>query len=236
MRSVESTAAWLKDLRIRLDQDIRLLHSLEPFWHPCLKCPDGSCCWHGSYFASSVVCNPFIAVEWWIALEYVRDTFTVEDRKQLAHNILSNRTACVFLSGNRCKIYPGRPWTSRILPYTISFYLGKNILPPGEIALPSCPKYAPAFDIKVNELRVQQPQILSHSENKRLVQLKLRKHKPLWFLDASNYVGECESYLANREIKSTTSPWNDLLTLAEEAGKEQGDVLKLYLKKAMGLD
>ncbi len=235
LSSIESTSKWLKTVFVRLDEDIHELHRVESFWHACLKCSDGHCCSQESYFASANVGNPFAAVEWWIALEYVRDCFTPDDRKQLVRNISSNRKACVFLFGNRCKVYPNRSWISRIHPYTISFYPGQYTLPEGEVALPSCPKYAPAFDIKVNELRVQRPRIVARSDDNRLVQLQLRKHKPVWFIDATRYVAEYESYLAERRTTAAGSPWEDLLRLAEDAGKEYGELLKAYLAQTLGI-
>lgn len=138
----------------------------------------------------------------------------------------------MFLFGNRCKIYPNRSWISRIHPYTISFYPGETI-PPGEVAVPSCPKYAAAFDIKVNQLRAVQPRIIARDENRHLVQLQLPKRKPIWFIDATAYVFEYESYLANRETDPNANPREDLLDLAREAGKEHGDLFVMYIKQTL---
>lgn len=233
-RDIKSAAAWLKSVFARLDEDIRQLHRVESFWHPCLKCGDGHCCWHESYLASGAAGNPFAPIEWWIALEHVSDNFSAVERKQLARNMLSKRTACVFLFGSRCQVYPARSWISRMHPYSISFFPGK-MLSEGEVAVPSCPKYAASFDIKINQLRVLRPNIASRSGDRRLVQVQMPKHKLVWYIDATDYMCEFETYLSHRSAESSGKSREDLLHLAADAGKEQGAIFKKYIETTFRL-
>ncbi|MGA3093948.1 MAG: hypothetical protein ABSD79_01010 [Dehalococcoidales bacterium] len=72
-------------------------------------------------------------------------------KKRLASNILAHRSDCIFLFGNRCSIHSAHPWTSRIYPYTVSFYPNPDLFIVGEMALPSCPALASLFGLKKDQ-------------------------------------------------------------------------------------
>ncbi len=167
-------------------------------------------------------------------LEHARDHFSAGDRKQLHNNIISKRLACIFLFGNRCAVHASRPWTCRFHPYAVSFYSGQGQYPVGEIALPSCPGCASSFGIGVDETFIQKPAILTRdAENPHLIQVKLKKRKPTWLLDASEYVAEYEKQASLRD--KTPPPWQELLALAKEAGGDECFVLPYYLEKVLQL-
>ncbi len=167
-------------------------------------------------------------------LEYVRDNFTPDDKKQLAKNIISNRSACIFMFNSRCSVYPNRPWGSRIHPYAISFAESASLFPSGKIEVPSCPSLASVFSLKTDEEAIQEPQVIERHTGGRLVKVKLKKHRPLWLIDISEYVMEYEGYLG---IRSPIVPGDiaSLLDLAENAGGEYGGLLRLYLEQTLGL-
>ncbi|MBN1368610.1 MAG: YkgJ family cysteine cluster protein [Dehalococcoidaceae bacterium] len=224
---------WLKDFKERFDKDVSLLLKKEPLWEKCRNCPDGYCCGHDIYPVTMSYLNPFRLEEWWLMLEYVKDNFTEGQKKQLVRNILSKRPDCIFLFGNRCSVHPARAWACRVHPYTISFHPSPDYFPVGKLALPSCPSLAPAFGVKRDEMLVQSPGVLSREEGGRLVQVKLKKRKPVWLLDASNYVKEFESRAPSEE--RTAAEWEALLDLAGKAGSKGGIALQLYLEQMQGL-
>ena len=223
---------WMCDINARFDEHVKELYKREPFWRLCSTCPDGHCCSKVIFPVLNRKGNPFLAEDWWMMLEYARDNFNARDRKQLYQNIVSPRSACIFLFGSRCKIHPSRPWTCRFYPYSISFHINRGRFPIGEIALPSCPAYAPKFGIRTDDTFVQKPQVLLRDEtNDKLIQVKLRKRKPLWILDASDYVREYEDMVINRE--KVMPPWDDLFELAAEAGGTECSVLPYYVNKVI---
>lgn len=230
---IAETANWLRSFYRRFDEDIKLLYRVEPFWQICQKCPDGHCCGQNSYISLKRNGNPFFIEDWWLMLEYVRDKFNAEDRKQLALNIISKRTACIFLFNNRCSVHPSRPWGSRIHPYTISICANTALFPAREIALPSCPSLASAFGLKVNEVFVQKPQVITRAKDGHLVLVKLKKHKPLWLIDADDYLQQYERHIPR--VGMVTTEWQELLELAEKAGGNYGGLLRLYVEQVLGL-
>jgi Fe-S-cluster containining protein len=231
--SIKETSDWLLSLYQRFNEDVKRLNQLEPFWQICNRCPDGHCCGTNSYVSLKSSGNPFLIEEWWLMLEFVRDRFSDKDKKQLALNIISNRAACIFLFKNRCSVHSIRPWGSRIHPYTINFYDKATSFPAGEIALPSCPSMAYAFGLKTNEMLVQRPQIIERADDGTLVRVKLKKHKPVWLIDASRYVMERENRAATRPASSLTR--QQLLELAESAGGAYGGLLRIYLEMILGI-
>ncbi len=225
--------AWIKDFRQRFDSDINYLTGKEPLWKTCAGCRDGHCCGHDIYPATVSQLNPYRLEEWWLMLEYVRDNFSVEEKKKLVRNVISDRPDCIFLFGNRCSIYPARAWSCRLHPFTISFHPSSRYFPTGEIALPSCPALSPVFGLKKDELFVQRPEVISKDRRHNLVQLKLKKHKPLWLMDATEYVEEYENHVTGDGY--TTRDWEALLDLAGQAGDKGGIILQLYIEKMQGI-
>jgi Fe-S-cluster containining protein len=225
---------WMRDFNRRFDEEVKQLYAREPFWQVCQKCPDGYCCGHIIFPVQKRPVNPFLAEDWWMKLEQARDNFSANDRKLLRSNILSKRKDCIWRFGNRCAIHAGRPWTCRFHPYTISFHPSQGRYPVGEVALPSCPGCASAFGIAVDETYIQKPAVIARDlQNPRLVQLKLKKRKPTWLIDASDYLAEYES----RVKKKDQSPpeWQELLALAKEAGGAECEILPVYIEKVLGL-
>jgi Fe-S-cluster containining protein len=226
--TLADSATWLREFYRRFDVETKLLYDREPFWRICQKCPDGYCCSRSSYVAVNRAGNPFLVEDWLLMLEFVQEHFSVADKKRLASNILSHRRDCIFLFGNRCSIHPARPWTSRIHPYTVSFYPNQDLFIVGEMAVPSCPALAPLFGLKKDQEYVQSLQIIASDEKSHLVQVKLKKHKPLWLIDASAYVKEYESHIHG---EWSDSDWKALWAFAREAGGEEGELLALYIEK-----
>ena len=220
---------WMRDFNRRFDKEIKKLQKKESFWRKCYQCPDGHCCGHIVYPVLNRPDNPFMAEDWWIMLEHAKNHFSSADRKQLYRNILSERSSCIFLFGNRCSVHAGRPWTCRFHPYSVSLYSGYGQYPTGEIALPSCTAYAKSFGIGINEQYIQKPIILARDEsNPMLILVKLKKHKPLWVLDATSFVEEYEKQASTKE--DISSPWHKVLLLAEEAGGSECDILASYVE------
>lgn len=224
---------WLKDFNRRFDAEVKQLHMREPFWQLCRRCPDGHCCGDIIFPVKNRLGNPFLAEEWWMMLDQVRG-FSNWHRKQLALNILSKRRACIFLFGNRCAVHAGRPWTCRFHPYTVSFSAGEGRFPVGEIALPSCPGYAAAFGLAVGEEYIQKLSVVRRDgQNPRLVLLKLKKHRPVWLIDAGDYLEEYERQA--RDKGNQPSEWQVLLDLAKQVGGAECDILPLYVEHVLGL-
>jgi len=231
--SLYDNLAWLRDFKERFDNDVRRLLDKEPLWSKCRNCPDGYCSGQDIYPVTMSRLNPFRLEEWWLQLEYVKDNFSEEDKKQLVRNILSKRPHCIFLFGNRCRVHPARAWACRVHPYTISFHDGQDYFPVGQLAIPSCPALAPAFGVMKDEIIVQHPNVLAQEPGTRLIQVKLKKRKPVWLLDATDYVKEFESRIPGEERPA--EDWEDLLALAGEAGSKGGIALQMYLEKMQGL-
>ena len=80
---------------------------------------------------------------------------------------------------------------------------------------------------------MQKPQVLEHHRENRLVKVKLRKHKPIWLIDASDYVVEFEKRSLQRTVSQTEI--ESLLILAEEAGGFYGGLLRIYLETVLGI-
>ena len=222
---------WLLDFYQRFDEDVKKLHQQENVWAACRKCPDGWCCGRNSYVSLKRQGNPFIIEDWHLMLEHVRTRFTAAEKKQLAKNVISQRSSCIFLFQNRCRVYTSRPWGSRLHPYTINFAENGLAFPAGQISLPTCPTLATTFGLKTDAELVQAPQVIERVG--ALVLVKLRKHKPVWLLDASSYVLEYAERGARRKISG--GDLEQLLALARLAGGEYGDLLRLYLEMVLGL-
>ena len=232
--SLQDKAEWLKDFRKRFNDEVKLLYAVEPFWRACEKCADGYCCAHKIFPVLQSKGNPFSAEEWWLQMEYVRDRFSPQDKKQLVQNIVSKRPDCIFLFGNRCGAHPARTWACRVHPYVISYHPTSDIFPVGEIALPSCPTLASSFEVKQDELVVQRPPPLAHHAEGSLVKIKLRKRKPIWVVDASPYVKEYQKHVPLQKERPITD-WEELIELAREAGGKDGDILASYIELTQGL-
>ncbi|MCL2149768.1 MAG: YkgJ family cysteine cluster protein [Dehalococcoidia bacterium] len=228
---LDENILWLQDFHRRFEIDVKELHRRESIWAACQKCPDGWCCGRNSYISLKRRSNPFIVDDWYLMLEHVRTRFTPAEKKQLAKNVISQRSACIFLFQNRCRVYASRPWGSRMHPYAINFAENIFAFPVGKIALPTCPSLATAFGLKTDEKLVQMPQVIDRAE--ALVLVKLHKHKPIWLLDASCYVQEYTERGVGRKI--TGVELEQLLILARLAGGEYGELLRLYLEVALGL-
>lgn len=56
----------------------------------------------------------------------------------------------------------------------------------------------------------------------------MKKHKPLWLIDASAYVKEYESHIPG---KWSDSDWKALWAFAREAGGAEGELLAFYIEK-----
>ena len=231
--AIPDNIEWLRDFYARFEEDVNALHNAERTWSACKKCPDGYCCGKNSFISLKRRSNPFILEDWWLMLEQVRDSFSREQKKMLAKNIISTRNACIFLFNGRCSVYRSRPWGSRIHPYSINFFENTLSFPTGKIALPSCPSLAPGFGLKTDEEVIQNPQILEKSGSNKLILVKLRKHKPVWLLDISTYVKECERRGTGRRV--SISEVEQLLQLAKQAGGDYGDLLRIYLEMVLGL-
>jgi hypothetical protein len=225
---------WVKDFERRFAGEVRLLYKEEPFWLACEKCSSGYCCAHKIFPVVQSKGNPFSAEEWWLQLEYVRDHFSAADKKQLIQNISSKRPDCIFLFGNRCAVHPARTWACRVHPYVISYHPAPGLFPVGEIALPSCPTLAGAFDIKTDESLVQKPEPMERHERGSLVKVKLRKRKPLWVVDATPYVKEYQSHVPKR-AERPISDWEEVLAMARAAGGKEGEILAAYIEMIQGL-
>ncbi|MFA6771080.1 MAG: hypothetical protein WCS74_00355, partial [Dehalococcoidales bacterium] len=86
---------------------------------------------------------------------------------------------------------------------------------------------------KKNEIVVQSPAVLAKEPGSRLIQVKLKKRKPVWLLDATDYVNEFENRAGGEE--RSAEDWEALLSLAGEAGSKGGIALQMYLEKMQGL-
>ena len=228
MGTVESLA-WLENFYARFGEETRLLHEIEPFWRPCQKCPDGFCCSRLIYSVQNGgEGNPFIIEDWTRMLKYVQLAFTQANKTRLIRSILSNSNNCIFLVDGRCSIYPARPWSCRTHPYTVSFYPNPVLFPLSEIALPSCPALAGSFGIKKDQLWLQPLPAASRDPRRNLVKIKLKKNKPIWLIDASDYIQEYEKNAPSADRPD--SEWLELFSLAKQAGGVQGDILAAYVE------
>ena len=227
MNAADATI-WLGDYYARFEAETRKLHIKEPFWRICQKCPDGYCCSRATYSVQKGVGNPFLVEDWHRMLTFVKERYSAKDRDRLARAILSDPEECVFMVNRRCSIYPARPWSCRTHPYTVSFYPTPTLFPVGEIELPSCPSLAPYFGLKKDELWVQTAPVTSRDTNSNLVSLKLKKHKPLWVIDASTYIREYETNMPPADRPE--SDWVGLFAFAKEAGVEMGELLARYVE------
>lgn len=228
-----SYSLWLEGFYSRFEAEAKKLYDTEPFWRVCRKCPDGHCCTRISYSAQNWEGDPFIIEDWVRMLTYVRDGFSPEQKSRLIRTTLSNAKNCIFVTEGRCSIHPARPWSCRTHPYTVSFHRDPGIFPIGELALPSCPALAPLLGIKKDQLLVQQARIIEKDPNNNLVKLKLKKHKPVWLIDATPYIREYQANVppASRPV----SEWQQLFSLAEEAGGEKGAILAKYVEAITAL-
>lgn len=205
---------WLIDFFKRFDSEVQFLYKEEPLWKACYKCLSGHCC--------SKPVLPIMGAEWDLIRDFVKEQFSPKDKKRLLRKIESLSLECIYLVENRCSVYPVRPWICRLFPYTISFYSSPLTAQVGGIALPSCPTFAPVFGLKINELFFQYPKILTRHSSNRLVKCKLKKHRPLWLIDGTEYWREYE-----REMPKTANGVLDGMNMHEwvgiaKSGRDQG--------------
>ena len=217
--SMMDSTKWLVDFYTRFEADTKLLYETEPLWHVCRKCPDADCCSKPIYSVGASLGNPFLLEDWTLMLEYVRDRYTSVQKDKLVRNVLSHSGDCIFLAGGRCGVHPARPWSCRTHPYTVSFHPNANLFPIAKLALPSCPALAGYFGLqglKQGHLLVQSISEIERGPANHLVKVKLKKHKPVWLIDASSYIMELEVNMppADRPL----GEWEGLFSLAEQAG------------------
>lgn len=212
--SLTEIARWLSDFYERFDHEVRLLLEEEPFWKVCYQCSDGYCC--------SKPVLPIMSPEWSLIQNFIKENFSPQDKHRLLQNIESTRLQCIFLFDNRCSVYQVRPWICRIFPHTISFFSSAITFQVGGIALPNCPNLARAFGLKVDETFFQYPTVVARSSINKLVKCKLKKHKPLWLIDGTEYWREYEGKMPKNE-DGTLDGWNmhqwvDFAKLARNKG------------------
>lgn len=211
--SLSEIGEWLLEFFQRFDDEVKLLLKEEPFWEVCHQCPDGYCC--------SKPTLPIMGEEWLLIQDYVKQNFSRQSKKRLLENIERARLQCIFLFGNRCSVYSVRPWACRIYPYTISFHTSPITFQVGGVALPSCPTLASAFGLKQDQLFFHYPNVLSRHSS-RLVKCKLKKHKPLWLIDGSDYFRKYEAKMPKNEEGtldgSNMHEWVEFAKLAKQKG------------------
>jgi Fe-S-cluster containining protein len=228
MNNIES-AVWLDEFYNSFEAEARGLYKIEPFWRVCQSCPDGHCCSHMTYSVQSGVGNPFIVEDWERMLKYLRDVLSLDEKNKIIKKILSSSRECIFVSQGRCSIHPARPWSCRTHPYTVSFHPNSGIFPVGELALPSCPALASAFGLKIDQMLIQKAAIMEKRPGSNLVKIKLKKHKPVWMIDATTYI---EDYVKHSPpADRSDSDWLKLFALAREVGGGQGELLAGYVEK-----
>ena len=176
---------WLHDFYRRYEEDTRALFATEPFWQTCGNCPDGDCC------TSQTI--PVMSPEWDNIVQYVRCNFSQRNKDRLLENIERSGQRCPYLFGRRCAIYPARPFTCRLYPYSISFrdYQDEKIkYESGTFFLPYCKALAEGFGNKIGgEIQVK-PEIIERKTEFHLVKLKLDQPCDLWVIDRSDYKRE----------------------------------------------
>jgi len=182
---------WLINFFKRFDSEIQFLYKEEPFWKSCYKCVDSHCCKKPTL--------PIMAAEWDLIRDFVQEQFLPKNKERLLQKIESPSLECIYLVGNHCSVYPVRPWICRLFPYTISFYSSPITTQVGGIALPSCPTFVQIFGLKVDELFFQYPKVLTRHRGNNLVQCKLKKHRPLWLIDGTEYWREYEREMPKNE-------------------------------------
>jgi Fe-S-cluster containining protein len=226
---------WYQGFCARFEKEIKLLLKVESFWKVCHECPDGYCC--GRYTLPLMIdnVNPFKTEEWWLILNYVKQNFSAQQRQTLLRNIniADKRKECIFLFGCRCSVHPARPWACRLYPYTISFRSSPVFFLVGGLALPSCPALAPAFGLKPGNSLIQNPDVLLRHSSGKLVKCKLKKRKPLWLIDASDYFQEYEASVSQCQ-ETKTYDWAGLFELANEVWGKEGQLVFNYLRSSWG--
>jgi Fe-S-cluster containining protein len=223
---------WLAAFYERFEAETKLLYQTEPAWRVCQKCPDGYCCSKPIYSVGASAGNPFLLEDWALMLGYVRDNYSPVQKDKLTRNVLSHSENCIFLADGRCGLHPARPWSCRTHPYTASFYPNPSLFPVGKLALPSCPALAASFGLKglkKDHLLVQSISMMERFPNSRLVKAKLKKHKPVWLIDASSFVQQLEENMPPADRPQ--AEWRALFSLAEQAGGGHGEVLASYVEK-----
>jgi hypothetical protein len=114
----------------------------------------------------------------------------------------------------------------------VSFHANNGLFPVGKLALPSCAALAASFGLKglkKGHLLVQSILVIDRDPNNHLVKVKLKKHKPVWLIDASSYIRELEDSWPPADRPQ--AEWQALFSLAEQAGGAQGAVLASYVEK-----
>jgi hypothetical protein len=111
----------------------------------------------------------------------------------------------------------------------VSFHPNTGLFPFGELALPSCPAFVYSFGLKQDQLLVQPVSLIARDPNSHLVKIKLKKHKPVWLIDASSYIKEYQGNMPPADRPQ--ADWQALFSLAEEAGGQHGVVLARYVEE-----
>jgi Fe-S-cluster containining protein len=175
---------WLRDFYQRFEGEIQLLYREEPFWKSCSKCSSNQCC--------RTTSHPIMTAEWDLVREFVREQLSPANREKISKRIERPGPDCIFLIGNRCSVYPVRPFVCRQYPYTVSFYSSHISANVGGITLPSCPTFASSFGLKVGAVFFQSVRVLDRHGSSHLVRCKLKRHRPLWLIDGTEYCREYE--------------------------------------------
>jgi Fe-S-cluster containining protein len=229
---MNNTIDWLQDFYHRYEEDTRALFTIEPFWQTCGACPDSACC-----IAQTI---PVMSPEWDDIVQYVRHKFTQRSKDRLLDNIERGGGRCPYLFGQRCAIYPARPFACRLYPYSISFrdYQDDEIkYESGTFILPYCKALAGSFGTKIGgEDILVKPEIIERQTGSHLAKLKLAQPRHLWVIDRSEYNREYVENMPKAEAgKLDGSDFNVWYQLPMHAYKK-GKITGIKLHEILGLD
>lgn len=105
----------LEQARFELDELIRKLLQLEPYWKKCSNCKNkGKCCIGANILVFDV--------EWDQIKEFIK-SMPESDKEKIKSNI-KNKKACFFRGDQKCIIHGVRPLNCRWVPYVA--YLGDS--------------------------------------------------------------------------------------------------------------
>ena len=225
---MDESTEWLSKLYERFENDIQMLFQKEPLWKDCSNCSDGYCCQRETV--------PVMSPEWDNIIKYVKSNFTNIDKRRFETNVDKERLACPFLFHNRCAVYPIRPWSCRIYPYTISFHNSPTTTQSGDFFTPYCPTLAPIFGTKVRQIVRCEPAILGRLENSNLIQIQIDTTQPFMVIDITQYQNQYENNMPKNEFGTLLGDdmhkWVGLIKYLRDARKiNQSKFLKL-----LGLD
>jgi Fe-S-cluster containining protein len=229
---MDETLNWLQDFYRRYEDHTRALFAIEPFWQTCGDCPDGGCC------TSQTI--PVMSPEWDNIVQHVRCNFSQRNKDRLLENIERGGHRCPYLFGQRCAIYPARPFACRLYPYSISFrdYQDDEIkYESGTFLLPYCKALAEGFGNKIGGEDIQvKPEIVGRKNESHLVKLKLAQPRDLWVIDRSDYNREYTEKMPKAEAgKLDGSDFNVWYQLPMYAYKK-GKISEQKLREILGLD